>query len=141
MSSLIKISNNAKVNFNRDCFAKILPNKPFKYFQYNDSQSAVVNQEIYFQKTISIPEELFLPVYVELKGIVAENLLVNGKSVTDHIPHEANGACAFNYTFISTSRSFVIASRNINAANSVLDIGISFVPTGPFYYQYVNASF
>lgn len=141
MSSLIKISNNAKVNFNQDCFTKILPNKPFKYFQYNDSQSAIANQEIYFQKTISIPEELFLPVYVELKGIVSENLLVNGKSVTENLPHEPNGACAFNYTIISNSRTFTIAAKNVNSANSILDIEISFVPVGPFYYQYINSSF
>jgi hypothetical protein len=141
MPSLIKISNNAKVNFNQNCFAKILPNKPFKYFQYNDTQPIVANQEIYFQKTVSIPEELFLPVYVELKGVVAENLLVNGKSVTENIPHGADGTCAFNYTFISNSQNFTIACKNINATNSILDIEISFVPTGPFYYQYVNSSF
>jgi hypothetical protein len=145
MSNLIKVSQGSKALFDKNSFIKVLPHKPVLYFSYRDAQVVEAWKTIYFEKTIVIPEELFLPVYVELKGYVDDDLLVDNKSVAYNIdpsPYFSPvGAHYFNYTFISNKPSFTVAAKDNYGGGAVLNIDISFVPVGPFYYQYVNTSF
>jgi hypothetical protein len=97
------------------------------------------NPQIAGEKIITIPNNIALPVYVNIKGFVDDDLVINGDVIEPgKYPYwifPCNGAHNVDYTFLCNERSFTVAAADNIGGWVGYNLDIKFQSATNYFYS------